>query len=73
MWGVIEPLHNFFTMWGTLSFKVLVICIFDLIHAPYAEYISSSQISKWNEKFNLEETNRKLLHDTTWGVSALKK
>ena len=67
------PLHNFFTMWATLSFKVLIICIFDLLHAPYAEYISSTQISKWNELFNLEETNRKLLHDTTWGVSAIKK
>lgn len=66
------PLHNFFMVWSTFSFTTIKMNIFDLLHAPYAEYIDDSQIKAWEKKYRLIPIRQQLLHDTVWGYSARK-
>jgi hypothetical protein len=66
------PLHNFFMVWSKLSFKTIKIGIFDLLHAPFAEYVSDKQIKEWEKEFKLKPIQQELLHDTVWGYSAYK-
>jgi len=69
----ILPLHNFFMVWSTFSFTTIKMNVFDLLHAPYAEYISGEQISRWETQYHLAPLHKKLLHDTVWGYAARKE
>jgi hypothetical protein len=66
------PLHRFFMVWSKFSFTTTKMNIFDLLHAPYAEYIADSQIKAWEKKYQLTPIKQQLLHDTVWGYSARK-
>lgn len=64
------PLHNFFMFWSKFDFTTNRINIFDLLHAPYAEYISRMQIKTWEKEFEWIPMRQELLHDTIWAYSA---
>lgn len=68
----ILPLHKFFLVWSGFSFTTIRMNIFDLLHAPYAEYISDSQIKEWEKTYRLTPIAQNLLHDTVWGYAAQK-
>ncbi len=68
----ILPLHRFFLVWSKFSFTTIRIGIFDLLHAPYAEYISGAQIKNWENIYHLYPIAQNLLHDTVWGYAARK-
>lgn len=63
------PLHNFFMLWSKFDFTTNKINVFDLLHAPYAEYISEEQINTWEKDFGWTPIQRELLHDTIWACS----
>jgi hypothetical protein len=57
-------------VWSNFSLTTLRINIFDLLHAPFAEYISDKEIKKWSKEFKLTAIEQKHGHDTVWSYFA---